>query len=273
MKLYDKLYQVYELIETRKPLILNLTNYVVQDFIANALLALGASPLMSESESELAELVNITDAVNLNIGTLNADFTRRALVTAQLASATGKHIILDPVGAGASHERTILAQELAGYATVIRGNASEIIAMADTGSHCGGVDSLHASIAGVSAAKKIVRQFGNIVVITGKEDYIVGPAISCKSSFGDELMTRVTGMGCVLGAVIAAFAVVEGSYQLAAYLAVIYYTLIAEQAKLVADVPASFKIAFIDCLYAPDWRSISKKLAHINYDQGRFHAG
>lgn len=129
MPLINQLETIIYKIHHQKPLILNLTNYVTQDFIANALLAIGAAPIMSESIEELPELIKLTQAININIGTLNQDFINKINCVTDCMSFTNKPIILDPVGSGAASLRTTVSKRLLSLADVVRGNASEIMSM------------------------------------------------------------------------------------------------------------------------------------------------
>lgn len=251
--LYQQLYDTHQQLQQAKPLVLNLTNYVTQDFMANILLALGCAPIMSESSEELVELTTIAHSLNLNIGTLNAEFSHRATDAGKLMRQQNKCVVLDPVGAGATRSRTRLAQELLPLANIIRGNASEIMALNSSSFSSYGVESSIESLSAILSAQNIVKQTQKTIVVSGKIDLVYAPHANYQNKFGIELMTKVTGMGCCLSAVIAGFATVCKNYALASYLAVVYYTLCAEQAALDTLNPASFKIKFIDCIYQPDW--------------------
>lgn len=266
MKIYEKLYNSYKQIIENKPIILNLSNYVTQDFIANILLALGSSPIMSEDQSEFAELINIAHSVNINIGTLNPEFGLRAYEGASLAKKMNKPVILDPVGAGATSSRTLLSLQLAEYANIIRGNSSEIIALGGKEFLTAGVDSVHDSFCGKDCAQLLANKYQNIIVISGKTDLIISDANNFSNNFGHVLMTKVTGIGCALNSVIAAFAAVNKNYALASYLAVAFYTLCAEQALRESNKPSGFKTKFIDAVYEPDWCFIENKLSGIYYE-------
>ena len=123
----EQIAKTRELLFKTKPLILNLTNYVTMDFMANSLLAIGVAPLMTKSDKELEELVKIASSININIGTLTDDFIKQCYKAAILAKKYNRPIVLDPVGSGASTIRTETARGLVEYADIIRGNASEII--------------------------------------------------------------------------------------------------------------------------------------------------
>lgn len=268
MNLYNTLYTNYQKIKEDNPIILNLTNSVTQDFIANALLAIGASPIMSDCQSEISELINLANGININIGTLNDQLEKLALTVAKLCQKLNKPLVLDPVGAGATSARTNFAIELAPFSSIIRGNASEIMALGSSINDTTGVDTSHDTSEAKQIALLLGTKYSNIIVTSGKTDLIISKDNIFNNQFGTFLMTKVTGMGCVLSAIIAAFAAINNDYGLASYLAVTFYTLCAEQAILVATTPAKFKVEFIDVLYAPDWTFIKEKLEskEINYD-------
>lgn len=260
MTIYNNLCLIHQKIQKQKPIILNLTNTVTQDFMANNLLALGASPIMSQDINELGELISISQAININIGTLDKDFSKNALFAAKTANNLDTPLILDPVGAGASKSRTSLAISIAKHSNIIRGNASEIIALGSQNHKTAGVESVHLVSESQEIAQDLANLYNNTIVISGKTDLTINRESRFTCDFGVELMTRVTGMGCALTAVIAAFAAVEKNYTIASHLALIYYTLCAEQAYKIATTPAKFKIEFIDSIYQPNWNFIEEKL-------------
>ncbi len=262
----------------KKPLILNLTNLVTMDFMANALLALGAAPLMSNADEEIAELVGISSAVNINIGTLDRVFMQRALLAAKTAQALKKIMVLDPVGAGASQLRSIASADLLLWATIVRGNGSEILSLekqsragqdghgnqkslAHSGpvEHVGplGVESTVGSLDAVMVAEQLANQ-GKIIIVSGREDYITDGQQNFSCPYGSSLMPSVTGMGCVLTAVVAAFAALGGNGLVAANMAVHFFALTGQVAAQSHNEPASFKTKFIDLLFAPDWQAIEE---------------
>ena len=263
--LFRQLKKTVAKIKSDKPLILNLTNTVTQDLMANSLLALGCAPIMSNSAGEVMELAKASGAININIGTLNENFMQVA--TAALAATCP--VVLDPVGCGATRLRTESAKILAPHAAIIRGNASEIMAMSGD-AFTKGVESLHASETSIASAQQLSKTYGNVCVISGEVDYVIGgqtPSLTTDARplcYGSPLMARVTGMGCTLTALIAAFHAVEKDAFTAAYLATAFMGLIGSQAARQALAPGSFRIAFIDGLYAPDWTFIEKELSHAS---------
>ncbi len=249
-----------------KPLVLCLTNYVTMDFMANSLLALGAAPIMSVCDAEIEELIKIAHVININIGTLNDESIARYYKAAKFAKQYHKPLILDPVGAGASMIRTKCARELMKDADIIRGNASEIMALLDDHSKTLGVESLNPTSQAKDQANILANKFNCTVVISGAEDFITDGKRQESLKFGSPLMPFITGMGCTLTAVIAAFrATINDSFEAAKY-ATSYFGLCGNLANIKADKPATFRSAFIDELYAADTESISKifDLYHIS---------
>jgi hydroxyethylthiazole kinase len=258
--MFEKLMVSLKQIRETKPLVLNITNYVTMDFLANSLLALGAAPIMSEEEQELTELVNIAGSVNLNIGTLNDNFLQRAEKVIAAAKKSNKPIVLDPVGAGATQIRTKAALKFLPDVSIVRGNASEIMALHTAHIKTLGVETMHAAEEAVTAGKNLNQQYNVVIAISGATDIIVAKDIKLLG-YGSSLMPRITGMGCALTGVIAAFhAITENPFE-AALLATAYFGLCGEQAEKRSSGPGSFRTAFIDSLYVPDLEMMQKKLS------------
>lgn len=233
------------------PLIHNITNYVVMNSCANALLAIGASPIMSHSEQEVAQIASASQALVVNIGTLSNRWVD-AMETAMMAAfKAGVPIVYDPVGAGATDYRNAVNNRLlnAVRPAIIKGNGSEIMALAAMGTRTKGVDSTVKSDTAIQAARKLSDALGSVVVISGEIDYVVyGDRVS-ENSHGTPLMTRVTGMGCMGSAICGAFAAVDRDAVKAALDAMTLMGLAGERALEVTNLPGSFAVAFIDSLY------------------------
>ncbi|SBS35379.1 Hydroxyethylthiazole kinase [Marinomonas aquimarina] len=241
------------------PLVVNITNYVVMNNSANALLAIGASPIMAHSREEMAEMMAFAGALVINIGTLDRTWIERMTFAVEQANDTGKVVVLDPVGCGATSLRTNSARHLAALAErlIIRGNSSEIIALAGQTSQGKGVDSQDASDAALDAAKQLVEQYQAQVVISGATDYIVNAEGIYTLNNGHPMMTRVTGTGCSLSAITGAFAAIgETSGLAAAAVMSVAGEIAAEQ----ANGPGSLQAALLDALYNLDAETLSKRL-------------
>ena len=211
----------------QKPLILNLTNLVTMDFMANSLLAIGAAPIMSQEKKEIEELIIISNAININIGTLNKDFIKLATIAFKFAKKYNKKVILDPVGSGASKVRTKYSKKFAKLSKVIRGNASEIISLQnqETFNKSKGVESISKVEDTKNFAKSFSKKYNCCVVVSGPKDYITDGKNEIEYNFGSILMTKVTGMGCVLNSIIATFCSVEEDTFKATSLATAFYGL------------------------------------------------
>jgi hydroxyethylthiazole kinase len=238
-------------IRDKAPVIHNITNYVVMNSTANALLALGASPVMAHAEEEVEEMVNIASALVINIGTLSPAWVRAMFRAAEAARKRRIPIILDPVGAGATSYRTRTARELitAFPPEIIRGNASEIMALLDADAKTKGVDSTASSDAAVEIGRKLHAQCGAAVCISGETDYTIGRAGVIRSRNGHIMMTRVTGLGCTATALCGAFAAVTSDPAVAAAEAMAVMGIAGEIGVARSSGPGSLQVHFLDALF------------------------
>jgi hydroxyethylthiazole kinase len=238
-------------IREEKPLVHNITNYVVMNFTANTLLAMGASPVMAHAPNEVEEMVSLARALVINIGTLSDPWIEAMLLAGKKANAKGLPIVFDPVGSGATSLRTRttrrIVQEL--KPAIIRGNASEILSIGSSGTVTKGVDSLHDVDQVAEMAKATARQTGSVVAVTGKVDLITDGTRVIRCRNGHALMGRVTGTGCAATATIAAFAAVTPDALEAAAAGLAFFGLAGEMAADKSQSPGSFMIALIDALY------------------------
>ena len=235
----------------KKPLIHNITNFVVMNYTANALLAMGASPVMAHAPNEVEDMVSFAGALVLNIGTLTDEWIASMIIAGKKASALGKPIILDPVGSGATALRTNSAKKIieAAEISVIRGNASEILSLRHEESRTKGVDSMHAVDEAAETAKELARQLDTTLAITGPVDLVTDGKQVVRISNGHPLMGYVTGTGCTATAAIGAFLSVDADPLSAAATALAYFGLAGEVAGEKASAPGSFMIQMIDALY------------------------
>lgn len=257
--LIENITQALTAVRQQKPLVVNITNYVVMNNTANALLAIGASPIMAHSKQEMAEMMSFAGALVINIGTLDSDWIPRMIFAVEQANANGKVVVLDPVGCGASTLRTETSRQIARLADklIIRGNASEIIALAGEQAQSKGVDSLDSSDAALGAAQFLVAEYGANVVISGETDYIVTKSQTVTLGNGHEMMPYVTGMGCTLSALTGAFAAVGDETGLAAATVLgVAGEIAAEQAR----GPGSLQLTLLDELYQLDEQTLAKRL-------------
>ena len=238
-------------IRNRAPVVHNITNYVVMNNTANALLALGASPVMAHAENEIKEMVNIASALVINIGTLSDAWIRSMFKAAVQAKSRGIPVIFDPVGAGATSYRTQMARELidAVPPTIIRGNASEIMAILTDDGTTKGVDTTASSEQALEVARSLQQDCGSIVCISGETDYIIGKGGEARIRNGHPLMTRVTGLGCTATALCGAFAAVESDYLAATAQAMAVMGIAGEMGMEKAAGPGTLQVHFLDALY------------------------
>ena len=246
----DKVGDHLAAMRARAPLVQNITNYVAMNVMANIMLAAGCSPAMAHAEDEAAEFAGLADALSVNIGTLDPSWLRSMEAAAAVMAAAGKPWVLDPVAVGATGlRRDAGARLLALKPSIIRGNASEIMALAGADAAGKGADAADAVADAEGAARALARQTGGVVAVTGEVDFVTDGDAAFRIAGGHALMPRITVLGCSLTGIVAAFAVDRPALQ-ATVAALAYYAVAGEKAGAIADGPASFQIAFIDALYA-----------------------
>ncbi|ROS29376.1 hydroxyethylthiazole kinase [Rathayibacter sp. PhB127] len=234
------------------PLVQCITNAVVTGFTANSLLALGASPAMCDLPGEAGVFAGIASATLVNLGTPHAEQRDGAREAVAAARAAGTPWVLDPVAVGPLPVRTALAAELLeARPTIIRGNASEILALAGLGAGGRGVDAVDGPEEALEAATALAQRWGSVVAVSGAVDVVTDGERVVRVTGGHPLLTRVTGGGCALGAVMAAFLGARGSDALgAAVAASVVWGLAAERAAATAAGPGSFAVGLLDALAA-----------------------
>ncbi len=255
-----------DLDEIRKqaPLIHNITNYVVMNNTANALLAIGASPVMAHAEEEVEQMVGYAGALVINIGTLSPAWIRAMRKAQAVAHRNGTPVIIDPVGAGATSLRTNTMRELmqTSAPTVIRGNASEIIALQTDVASTKGVDSQHAASDAEAHARALSAQTGAVVCVSGATDLIIAGDRTWTIQNGHPLMPRVTGLGCTATALIGAFCAVNASPAEATAHAMAVMGIAGEVAGADAKGPGTLQLLFLDALHTIDATTIA---AHLQW--------
>ena len=261
----EEIIRAIERVYATSPLVHSITNYVVMNVTANALLAAHASPLMAHAPEELDDLTDIDSALVLNIGTLDAPWLESMELAGKLMRTKGKPVVLDPVGAGASRLRTEASLRLLDMVRpqIVRGNASEIMALAaeirraehlpspaDSPS-TKGVDSLNDSREAVDSARLLAERFACVVSISGERDFITDGERTLMVEGGSALMPLVTGMGCSASAVTGAYAACA-SPLIAAAAAMAVFASAGTRAAERASGPGSFLPHFLDALYTVD---------------------
>lgn len=256
------IYKSIEEIRAKGPLIHNITNYVVMNNTANALLAVGASPVMIHAEEEVEDMAAMAHALVINIGTLSPPWVRGMFKAFARAGEKGVPVIIDPVGAGATPYRNATIRELiaAGQPAIIRGNASEIMALTDDRLKTKGVDSTAASDEALYAAQRISENHRCVVVVSGAVDFAVRGKEVIKVANGHPMMTRVTGLGCTATALCGAFSAVEKNRLAAAVQAMAVMGIAGELAAQKALGPGSLQMHFLDVLYNLSETDVSKNL-------------
>ncbi|PVE93352.1 hydroxyethylthiazole kinase [Microbacterium sp. TPD7012] len=239
------------------PLTHCITNAVVTGFTANVLLAVGAAPAMVDIVDEAGMFAGVASGLLVNLGTPTPEQRAASVEAVTGAVVAGTPWVLDPVAIGALPVRTALAHQLvAQRPTAIRGNASEILALAGLSAGGRGVDATDTTDAAADAAVSLATRFGSVVAVSGPVDLITDGQRVLRIANGDELLTRVTGGGCALGAVMAAFLGAARPAGVDALTAVasasLVYTIAAEQAALRSTGPGSFAVALLDALAAVD---------------------
>jgi len=240
------------------PLVHNVTNYVVMNNTANALLAIGASPAMVHAVEEVEEFVSLASSLVINIGTLSPPWIAGMRLAAARAKASGKPWAFDPVGAGATALRTRVSRELLEIGpSAVRGNASEILALASTiQRRTRGVDSTDPSLAALTPARDLARTYDCVVVVSGPVDYVTDGDRTLEVHNGHTMMTRVTGLGCTATALVGAFLAVERDALAASAQAMAVLGIAGEMAALKSAGPGSLQMNLLDTLYKLDRASI-----------------
>ena len=252
MENLNKIAQLLSEVKTKKPLVHQITNYVTVNDCANAVLALGGSPVMADAESEVAEMVAIASSLVINIGTLNERTVNAMLLAGQRANELGIPVVLDPVGVGATSYRTKTAERLINdlQLAILRGNISEIKMLAGVSSKTRGVDATEDSQGGLEIAKRLAHELNCTIAITGAQDIISDGLRTGVISNGHPLLAKVTGTGCMATALVGCFAGVSKDYYLAASAGIITMGLAGEKAfaQSAAGI-GSFRVGLLDVIY------------------------
>ena len=246
------------------PLVHSITNLVVMNVTANALLALGASPVMAHAPEEMEEITGIASALVLNIGTLSDSDIPSMHNALETATARNIPVVIDPVGAGASRLRTTTALALLEKSrnALLRGNASEILTLAGQSGKTKGVDSTASAAAAVDAAKALAARYACTVSVSGEADLVTDGKRLCFIHGGSAIMPRVTGMGCSASAIAGAFAAVCGAERMLPLIATMCVMAAAgADAARRTKGPGTFLPAFLDNLYCMDMTMLEKDAA------------
>lgn len=242
-------------IRSENPVIHCITNHVVSNFQANGLLAIGASPIMGEAHEEVEELVAISRALSLNIGTLNTGTLESMILAGKQANKQNIPVILDPVGAGATGFRKMAVERILTEidVQVLRCNAGELAAISGVEWNSKGVDAGQGDVDVEELAERVAKKYALIVAVTGETDIVADGARIERISGGDKIMGSVTGMGCLLSAVTAAFVAVSPEKPATATIeALRFYGAAGKKAAQFSKGPGSFRDMFLDVLFGAE---------------------
>jgi hydroxyethylthiazole kinase len=248
-----------------KPLVHQITNYVVMNETANATLALGAFPVMAHAGEEVEEMVRLASALVLNIGTLSEHWVESMLLAGVAANGRGIPVVLDPVGVGATEYRTTTARRILDLVdvTVLRGNAGEVATLVGAQAEVRGVESISTGLAPAELAQEAARRLGVIASVTGPVDHVSDGERVLSVANGHELLATVTGTGCMSSAITGCFLAGKPGEPLeAAAEALAAFGVAAEDAAAGAGGPGTFHARLYDALYALDVVALDGR-AHI----------
>jgi hydroxyethylthiazole kinase len=245
-----------------KPLVHQITNYVVMNETANATLALGALPVMAHAREEVEEMAAIAGALVLNIGTLSPSWVDAMLLAGRAANAHGVPVVLDPVGAGATAYRTQTAKRILGEVdvAVLRGNAGEVATLVGVEAEVRGVESIGTGGDPADLAREAARALGLVASVTGPVDHVSDGKEVIAIANGDPLMASITGTGCMSTALTGCFLAVnrERAFEAAAE-ALVAFGVAGEDAARAAKGPGSFHVALYDALAALDPATLDER--------------
>lgn len=247
----------------RKPLVHQITNYVVMNETANATLALGALPVMAHAREEVEEMVGLAGALVLNIGTLSPQWIEAMVSAGKAANAAGTPVVLDPVGAGATSYRTETAKRLLSELdiAVLRGNQGEVATLAGVAAEVRGVESIGADDDAADVARLAARHLGVVASVTGAVDHVSDGERSFAVANGHELLAAVTGTGCMSSAVTGCFLAAKAEAPLeAATEALAAFGVAGEEAARDAKGPGSFHVNLYDALAGLDPETLDAKV-------------
>jgi hydroxyethylthiazole kinase len=246
----------------RKPLVHQITNYVVMNETANATLALGALPVMAHAKEEVEEMASVAGALVLNIGTLSQPWIEAMLLAGKAANHAGAPVVLDPVGAGATRLRTDTAKRILSEVkiAVVRGNAAEVATLAGREAEIRGVESIGASDSGGELARAAAAELGCVAAVTGPVDHVSDGERVVAVANGHELLGTVSGTGCMATSITGCFLAVASDRPLeAAAEALVAFGVAGEDAARDAKGPGTFHAGLYDALYNLDPDTIDSR--------------
>lgn len=240
--------EVFAKLKERHPLVHHITNYVTVNDCANITMCIGAAPVMADAAEEVRDMVAVSSALVLNIGTLNPLQVESMLLAGREANRLHVPIVLDPVGAGATKYRTLTALTLLEEldVTVIKGNAGEIGVLAGTGGEVRGVDSMGVSGDRLQVAESFAKDVCTCVVMSGPTDIVTDGRRTMLVDNGHEMMGRISGTGCMASSILGAFSAVAEDRVTGATAALTAFGIAGELASKKGPGPYAFKNALFD---------------------------
>jgi len=262
INLGEKIFEIIERIRQERPLIHNITNMVAMNDSANIILAIGGLPVMAHAKEEVSEMVEAAGALVLNIGTLTPEQIESMIAAGEEANNLKKPVVLDPVGAGATHLRTESALRLQERIKIdiVRGNHAEVSILAGLKGSIKGVESVGSGENAVEVARSLARKHNQVVIITGKQDIVTDGKTVIKINNGSPMLGTITATGCMVTSLIATFAAVCDDYVMASTGALVCFGLAGERAAVKAQGPGSFKVNLFDEVYNLNEEIIRKGL-------------
>ena len=246
----------------RKPLVHQITNYVVMNETANATLALGALPVMAHAREEVEEMTRLAGALVINIGTLSPHWVEAMLAAGKAANEAGVPVVLDPVGAGATTYRTRTAERILAEVdvTVLRGNAGEIATLVGVEAEVRGVESMDVGGDAGELARSAARNLELVASVTGAVDHVSDGSRMLRVANGHELLGAVTGTGCMSSAITGCFLAGKSVAPLeAAAEALAAFGVAGEDAARDAKGPGSFHVNLYDALAGLDPSTLDER--------------
>jgi hydroxyethylthiazole kinase len=255
--------ETLRVVRERKPLVHQITNYVVMNETANVTLALGALPVMAHAREEVEEMVGLAGALVLNIGTLSPQWVDAILLAGKEANARGVPVVLDPVGAGATGYRTDTARRILGEVevSVLRGNQGEVATLVGVEAEVRGVESIEVGGEPAELALAAARNLDLVASVTGPVDHVSDGRRVLAVANGHELLATVSGTGCMSSSVTGCFLAVKGDEPLeAAAEALAAFGVAGEDAARGAKGPGSFHVGLYDALAALDPATLDSRV-------------
>lgn len=251
------------LFQVRKkiPLVQCITNYVTINDCANILLSYGASPAMCEAYDEVFDFAKISSALYINVGTLTKEQEGSAVLASISAKVNNIPVVLDPVACAAIPRKNSVIKRILelGRVDVIKGNIGEIKFLAGEASEVRGVDSLDSGEGALASCLTLSKKYNCVVAATGKEDFITDGERSAIIQNGTEMLTKITGAGCMLGSLCAATAGAYDDKFISTICAVLSMNLAGEEAYELSKLPGSFRVKLIDCIYTLSEEKLKKE--------------